>query len=151
MFMAAQPKRGRRFVQAGRHRKRPDLVRFLRDLSKRYPKAKRILLVLDHLNAHNEKSLLETPGGKRAKRVLRRGEWHPTPTCASGPNVGEIEVSMLTKPCLLRRLSGIEDIGRPAAVWSRDHNRRKAAIRWTFNHTDARRVPPELCRKNRLH
>jgi hypothetical protein len=115
---------------------------------KRYPKAKRIHVVLDNLNTHNDKSLLETLSAKQAQRLLRRIEWHHTPTHASWLNMAEVEISVLTKQCLHRRLSSIKDVQRHAAAWSRDRNRQKATIRWTFNRTDARRVFPELYRKS---
>lgn len=148
IFVAVEPKGGRRFVQARRHRTRSDFARFLRDLVKRYPKAKCIHVVLDNLNTHNDKSLLETLSAKQAQRLLRRIEWHPTPTHASWLNMAEVEISVLTKQCLHRRLSSIKDVQRHAAAWSRDRNRKKATIRWTFNRTDARRVFPELYRKS---
>ena len=60
VFVAVEPKGGKRFVQARRHRKRANFARFVRDLLRRYPKARRIHLVLDNLNTHNAKSLTET-------------------------------------------------------------------------------------------
>src|SRR5471032_376071 len=68
VFVAVEPKAGKRLVQAKRHRKRPDFARFVRDLLKRYPQARRIHLVMDNLNTHNEKSLIERlakPGRNR--------------------------------------------------------------------------------------
>jgi hypothetical protein len=146
IFVAVEPKGGKRFVQARRHRKRGDFARFVRDLLRRYPKARRIHLVLDNLNTHNEKSLIETFGVKAARPLLRRIVWHHTPTHASWLNMAEIEISVLTKQCLGRRVGTLEEVGRHAATWSRDRNRRKAKINWTFNRRDARRVFPELYR-----
>jgi hypothetical protein len=146
VFVAVEPKGGKRFVQARRHRKRPDFARFVRDLVKRYPKAKRIHLVLDNLNTHNEESLIDTFGEKQAKQLLKRIQWHHTPNHASWLNMAEIEISIMTKQCLDRRLAAIEDVGRHTAAWAHDRNRRKATIQWTFNRDDARRVFPELYR-----
>jgi hypothetical protein len=146
IFVAVEPKGGKRFVQARRHRKRADFARFVRDLLKRYPKARRIHLVLDNLNTHNEKSLIETFGAKAARPLLNRIVWHHTPTHASWLNMAEIEISVLTKQCLGRRIATLEEVQRHAAKWSRDRNRRKATICWTFNRRDARRVFPELYR-----
>jgi hypothetical protein len=146
VFVAVEPKGGKRLVQARRHRKRPDFARFARDLLKRYPKAKRIHLVLDNLNTHDEKSLLETFGEKQAKQLLRRIQWHHTPTHASWLNMAEIEISIMTKQCLDRRIPSMEEVQHHLAVWARDCNQCKAMIRWTFNHADARRVFPELYR-----
>jgi transposase len=146
LFVAVEPRAGRRFVQARRQRTRTDFARFVRDLLRRYLKARRIHLVLDNLNTHDSQSLLETFGEKRAKRLLKRIEWHHTPKHASWLNMAEIEISVLTKQCLDRRLPLLEDVQSHATTWSRDRNRRKATIQWTFNHSDARRVFPELYR-----
>ena len=116
----------------------------MRDLLRRDPKARRIHLVLDNHNTHNEKSLLETFAAKQAKQLLRRMEWHHTPKHASWLNMAEIEISVLTKQCLGRRRATLPEVQRHTATWSRDRNRRRATITWTFNHHDARRVFPEL-------
>jgi len=147
VFVAVEPKGGKRFVQARRHRKRADFARFVRDLLRRYPKARRIHLVLDNLNTHNEKSLTETFDAKQAKQLLRRIKWHHTPKHASWLNMAEIEISVLTKQCLGRRIATIHTAQRHASTWSRKRNRLKATINWTFNHNDARRVFPELYRQ----
>lgn len=146
VFVAVEPTAGKRFVQARRHRTRADFARFVRDLLNRYPQARRVHLVLDNLNTHNPKSLIETFGPSRAARLLKRIVWHYTPKHASWLNMAEIEISVLTKQCLGRRLAALADVQRHAAAWSSDRNRRKATIRWTFNHSDARRVFPELYR-----
>lgn len=146
IFVAVEPKAGRRLVQARRQRTRVDFARFVCELLRRYSRARRIHLVLDNLNTHNSQSLIETFGAKRAKALLRRIVWHHTPKHASWLNMAEIEISVLTKQCLDRRIATLEDVERHVSVWSRDRNRRKATIQWTFNHADARRVFPELYR-----
>jgi len=146
LFVAVEPKAGKRFVQARRQRRRADFARFVRDLLQRYPKSRRIHLVLDNLNTHNAQSLIETFGRKQARKLLQRIVWHHTPKHASWLNMAEIEISVLTKQCLDRRLPTLEDVQRHAAAWSRERNRRRATINWTFNRTDARRVFPELYR-----
>ena len=147
LFVAVEPKAGKRHVLARRQRKRGDFARFVRDLLQRFPGARLIHLVLDNLNTHNAKSLLETFGEKQATQLLKRLVWHHTPKHASWLNMAEIEISVLTKQCLDRRVSTLEDVQRYAATWSRDRNRRKATINWTFNKADARRVFPELYRR----
>ena len=97
VFVAVESKAGKRLVQAKRHRKRRDFARFVRNLLKRYPQAKRIHLVMDNLNTHHEKSLIETFGEAQAKLLLDRIEWHYTPKHASWLNLAEIEISALAK------------------------------------------------------
>jgi hypothetical protein len=118
----------------------------VRDLLKRYPRARRVHLVLDNLNTHNARSLTESFGVQGAKPLLKRIVWHQTPKHASWLNMAEIEISVLTEQCLRRRLAELGVVQREAAVWSRDRNRRQATICWTFDHTDARRVFPERYR-----
>ena len=119
VFVAVEPKGGERFVQARRLRTHSDFARFVRDLLQRYPKARRIHLVLDNLNTHNEKSPVETFDAKQAKSLLRRITWHHTPKHASWLNRAEIEISVLTKQCLGRRIATLEN-GQPhTATWTR--------------------------------
>jgi hypothetical protein len=145
IFVAVEPAAGKRFVQAHRQRTRADFARFVRDVLNRHPRARLVHLVLDNLNTHNSESLMETFRPKQSRQLLKRIAWHHTPKHASWLNMAEIEISVLTKQCLGRRLAAFEDVQHQASVWSSDRNRRKATIRWTFNHTDARRAFPELC------
>ena len=147
VFVAIEPQAGKRFAQAKRHRKRADFARFVRDLLKRYPKAERLHLVMDNLNTHNEKSLIETFGEAAARLLLDRIEWHYTPKHASWLNMAEIELSAINKQCLDRRLSSLEQVQSQLSHCSRDRNRKKTRINWTFNRKDAKRVFPELYRK----
>jgi hypothetical protein len=147
VFVAVAPKAGKRFVQVRRQRRRPDFARFVRDLLQQFPRARRVHLVLDNLNTHNSKSLTETFAAPQARCLLRRIVWHHTPKHASWLNMAEIEIAALTKQCLDRRLSTLETVQRESAAWARDRNRRGTKINWTFTHTDARRVFPELYRK----
>lgn len=146
VFLAVEPQAGKRFVRARRQRTRVDFARFVRDLVKRYPQARWIHLVLDNLNTHNPQSLIEAFGEGPAKKLLKRIAWHYTPKHASWLNMAEIELSVLTKQCLDRRLPTLEDVQRHAATWSRERNRQKITIDWTFRRADARRVFPELYR-----
>jgi hypothetical protein len=146
VFVAVEPKAGKRFVQARGQRTRADFARFVRDLVKRYPRARKIHLVLDNLNTHNPKSLIETFGPVQARQSLKRIVWHHTPKHASWLNMAEIEISVLTKQCLDRRLATLEAVQYHAAAWSKNRNKKRATIDWTFSRADARRVFPELYR-----
>ena len=147
IFVAVDPKAGRRFVEARHQRTRADFARFVRELIQRYPRARKLHLVLDNLNTHNEKSLIEAFGAKQARPLLRKLVWHHTPKHASWLNMAEIEISVLTKQCLDRRLSTLENVQQQVSTWSRNRNHDRATINWTFNHADARRVFPELYRR----
>jgi hypothetical protein len=72
VFVAVEPAAGKRFLQARRHRTRLDFACFMRDLLKRYPNARRIHMVLDNLNTHNTKSLIESFGIQGSKALFKR-------------------------------------------------------------------------------
>lgn len=147
VFVAVEPKAGKRFTRAKRHRKRADFARFVRDLLRRYPNARRVHLVMDNLNTHNEKSLIETFGEEAARPMLKRIAWHYTPKHASWLNMAEVEISAITRQCLGRRLATLEEVQHELSHCSRDRNRKKITINWTFKKTEAKRVFPELYRK----
>ncbi len=146
VFVAVEPKAGKRFVQPRRRRTRVDFARFVRDLLRRYPHARVIHVILDNLNTHDAASLIEAFGEKAAKTLLNRIRWHYTPKHASWLNMAELEISAISRQCLDRRLPTFEDVVREAAACSRDRNRQKIMIEWTFQRADARRVFPELYR-----
>jgi transposase len=146
VFVAVEPKAGKRFVQPRRRRTRVDFARFIRNLLRRYPHARIIHVILDNLNTHDAQSLIEAFGEKEAKKLMKRIRWHYTPKHASWLNMAEIEISAISRQCLDRRLPTFEDVVREAAACSRDRNRRKMIIEWTFRRADARRVFPELYR-----
>jgi len=144
-FLAVEPQAGRRHVWVRRQRATPDFARVIRDLLARYPCARTIHLVLDNLNTHKPASLIET-FGPNATRLLKRIAWHFTPKHASWLNMAEIELSVLTKQCLSRRIPTLERLQREVSAWTRRRNLAKARIEWKFNVHDARRVFPELYR-----
>jgi transposase len=146
VFVAVEPKAGKRFVQPRRRRTRADFARFMRALCRRHPHARVIHVILDNLNTHDEQSLIETFGEEKAQALLKRLRWHYTPKHASWLNMAEIEISALKRQCLDRRLSTYEAVVKNAAACSRERNRQKVTIDWTFRRADARRVFPELYR-----
>lgn len=94
------------------------------------------------LDAEQERRVAVAAGPLLSKLV-----WHHTPKHASWLNMAEIEISVLTKQSLDRRIATLEGVQQEIAPWSRKRNRSKATINWTFNRKDARRVFPELYRR----
>ncbi|KAF0139843.1 MAG: transposase, partial [Ignavibacteria bacterium] len=91
-FCGIEPKAGKHFTIVTRRRKRPDFAKVLNKISKRYPKAKTINLVMDNLNTHNEKSLVTYYGKKEGHEIWRRFTIHYTPKHGSWLNQAEIEI-----------------------------------------------------------
>ena len=141
IFLAVQPKGGRRYVKVTSHRKKPDFARFIKELANDvYPRASKLHLVLDNLNTHFEKSFFETFPKAEAKKLLKRIEFHYTPKHASWLNMAEIELSILERQCIKGRIPTEAKLKSKMAVWEKMRNDQKATINWKFTVQDARNV-----------
>lgn len=141
LFMFVEPKAGFRHVLVTQRRTKQDLafaMRYLVDVL--YPEAECIDLVLDNLNTHHYHSLVEFFGKQEADRIMSRLEFHYTPEHASWLNMAEIELSILTKQCLSRRLPSEWDLTTEIVSWEQARNEKQAKIRWNFTVDDARKV-----------
>jgi hypothetical protein len=147
VFVAVEPKGRKRHLWVHQRRTKADFARCVKRLLARYPRAKRVHLVVDNLNTHKAESLIETFGKTAARKLLKHLVFHYTPKHASWLNMAEIEISVLAKQCLKRRMPLTEIVSRETTAWTRHRNRLGVGIRWTFNRRDAQRVFPELYRK----
>lgn len=133
LFVAVEPLAGWRQVEVTRHRKKPDFVHFIRQLLQgRYRLAQKVHIVLDNLNTHFAKGFVEVLGEKRAAKLLSRIEFHYTPAHGSWLNMAEIEIGILDKQCLDRRLPTEEKMVSEVKAWKRKRNRQRKTIDWTF-------------------
>lgn len=138
LFVAVEPKGGRRTVLVTGHRTKPDFVAFVRYLLEQvYAKARRVHLVLDNLNTHFRKCFEEVLGVKQAKALLRRVVFHYTPKHASWLNMAEIEIGILDRQCLDRRLPDRAALEASVAAWQRRRNAERRSIEWSFTRQDA--------------
>lgn len=103
-----------------------------------YPDAVKIRVVQDNLNTHGPASLYKTFPAHEARRILRRLEFHYTPTHASWLNMVEIEIGVMTKQCLDRRIADIETLRVEVQAWVERRNREGAKIEWLFDVHKAR-------------
>ena len=104
-----------------------------------YPEAVKIRVVQDNLNTHRAASLYKTFPAHEARRILRRLEFHYTPTHASWLNMVEIEIGVMTKQCLDRRIADIETLRAEVHAWVKRRNREQATIDWLFDVNKARK------------
>ncbi len=145
LFMFVEPKAGRRHVLVTRHRTKQDFafaMRYLVDTL--YPDAECIDVVLDNLNTHTYLALVETFGKPEADRLWARLCFHYTPTHGSWLNMAEIELSILSRQCLARRLPDEWTLALEIIAWENARNAAKAKIHWSFTVEDARHVFPAL-------
>jgi hypothetical protein len=139
LFLWVEPLAGRRHVQVTERRTRQDWARFVRELvDVHYPVAERVVLVLDNLNTHVPGALYETFPPAEARRLLNRLELHYTPKHGSWLNLAEIELSVLARQCLDRRIPNADLLAAAVAAWEADRNARPSAIDWRFTTADAR-------------
>lgn len=140
LFVAVEPKGGRRTVSITDHRGKTDFVAFVQHLVNRvYRSARRIHLVVDNLNTHFGKCFNDVLGKSAARRLLRRVVFHYTPTHASWLNMAEIEIGVLSRQCLDRRLPDSQTLQSEVAAWQRRRNSAHRTIEWTFTRQDADR------------
>ena len=138
-FMAFEPLAGRRLVEVTDRRTAPDFARFLkRLLDEVYPEAAKVVLVTDNLNTHCAGSLYEAFAPEEARRLAGRIEWHFTPKHGSWLNMAEIELSVLGRQCLDRRIPDRETLASEVAAWQTARNKAAAKADWQFTAADAR-------------
>lgn len=111
-------------------------IKFLAD--DMYPGAETIILVMDNLNTHATSSLYKAFPPEEARRILRKLEIHYTPKHGSWLNMAEIELNVMTRQCLSRRLATLEEVSSELAAWEMDRKQLKAKINWQFTTADAR-------------
>lgn len=139
LFMFFDPVRGRRRVRCRDSRTRLDWAEEIRRLLEEdYPRAKKIKLVCDNLNTHHIASLYERFPAAQARELARRLEIHYTPRNGSWLNVAEIELSVLARQCLDRRIGSAEALAQEVAEWQRQRNADGSRVQWRFTTDDAR-------------
>jgi DDE superfamily endonuclease len=139
LFLWYEPLAGRRHVAVRDHKGAADWAAVIAELLEvRYPKAKKVRLVLDNLNTHAGGSLYQAFAPERARALYERLEIHYTPKQGSWLNMAEIELSVLTGQCLNRRIGSKEELVRQVAAWERPRNAADARIDWRFTTDQAR-------------
>ena len=138
VFMMGMPLEGKRHVRVREHRKREDFAAVVRELcDKLYPKAEKIVLVMDQLNTHNTASLYQAFGPEEARRLAEKFEIHHTPKHGSWLNIAEIELSVLSRQCLNDFFETQKQMTLQITDWERPRNKNKAGIDWRFTTADA--------------
>lgn len=139
ILMACEPLAGKRITQTTEQRTKQDYACFMKYLADRYPEAEVIRLVQDNLNTHTPGSFYESFDAQTARELTKRFEYHYTPKKASWLNMAEIELSVMGKQCLDRRIPDQLILAREVGCWEKQRNEERAKIRWRFTKDDARR------------
>jgi hypothetical protein len=137
IFFCAE--RGWREVKVTAQRTAVDFAYCMRDLvDVHFPEADVVRVVMDNLNTHTPGSLYKVFAPEEACRILRKLEFHFTPKHGSWLNMAEIELSVLTRQCLDRRLPDMDRLGRETGAWVKQRNDSGATVTWRFTAANAR-------------
>ena len=138
IFMAIEPKGGRRQAEVTARRTKRDFVQFISHLVKKvYARAQKIHLVVDNLNTHFRSSFEEVLGVKQAAKLLERVEFHYTPKHASWLNMAEIEIGIMDRQCTGCRLPNEQTLRSEVVAWANRCNQARTTIDWKFTRQDA--------------
>jgi len=139
IFMISEPLAGRRDVEVTDRRTKKDYAECLRKISdETYPDAEVIVLVQDNLNTHSPASLYEAFEPVEAKRLADRFEVHYTPKHGSWLDMAEIELGILGRQCLARRIDNVHDLRREVKAWEVARDAAATKVNWQFTTADAR-------------
>lgn len=138
LFVAVEPKGGKRIVKVTDTRTKPDYAYFIKELlEKHYREAKTIRLVADNLNTHFTKSFYETFPKAQANKLLKRIEFYYTPRHASWLNMAELEINTMDKQCTGGRIATKEQMRKQVRAWTRKRNKQRKTLTWSFTKSDA--------------
>lgn len=139
VFMFVDVNRPWRHAKVTDQRTCIDFAECMRDLvDEHYPDADRIRVVLDNLSAHSAAALYQRFAPAEARRILSRLEFHFTPKHASWLNMVEIEIGVMVRQCLDRRIPDKSTLISQIAQWEWRRNREGARIDWMFTVDRAR-------------
>jgi hypothetical protein len=104
----------------------------------RYPHAKKVVLVMDNLNTHKPAALYQAFEPAVARALIGRLEIHHTPKHGSWLDMAEIELSVLSRQCLDRRIPDTATLTREVAAWQQARNADPRPVNWRFTTPEAR-------------
>lgn len=139
IFVWTEPLKSWRRAHASARRTRRDWAAQVKELlTADYPDADKVVLVMDNLNTHGIASLYAAFPPAEALAYAKRLEIHHTPKHGSWLNIAEIELSVMERQCLARRIDSIDLLNGQLAAWRGDRNAAGGTVRWQFTAEDAR-------------
>jgi DDE superfamily endonuclease len=151
LFIFCEPQAGWRHVSVTERRTKQDFAHQMQGLvDERYPQAEVIRVVLDNLNTHGLGSLYDVFEPAAARRLVEKLEFHYTPKHGSWLNMAEIELSILQRQCLTRRIATETLLKQEVAAWELQRNVAQETLDWRFTITDAREKLKRLYPTNSL-
>jgi hypothetical protein len=138
LFIMVEPFQGWRHLNVTPRRTKREFAHCMAELvDVHFPEAEHIRVVLDNLSTHTPAALYEVFPPADARRILRKLEFHRTPVHGSWLNMAEIELAVLARQCLNRRIPDVHSMACEVAAWEERRNRCQALIDWHFTTKDA--------------
>ena len=139
LFLFYEPLVGRRQLHISDRRRRVEWAQCIKHLvDVQYPEAEKIILVMDQLNTHSPSSLYEAFAPAEAKRLTDKLEIHHTPKHGSWLNMAEIDLSILSRQCLNRRIADKATLHQEVSAWQQRRDTCAGKVDWRFTTADAR-------------
>ncbi len=138
LFMLSAPLEGWRHVKVTDRHTKQDWAQLIKELVDDHFPKKKIILVMDNLNTHKLGSLYATFEPEEARRISERLEIHYTPKHGSWLDMAEIEIGVLSRQCLNRRIPDQESLRSEIASWEESRNQEAICVNWRFTTKDAR-------------
>jgi hypothetical protein len=139
LFMMLEPLKGHREVTVTERRTKKDFARCLQELAEQhYSDAEKIILVMDNLNTHSLASLYEAFPPVTARSIAERFEIHHTPKHGSRLNRAELEIGIVNRQCLNRRIPALEEMRSVVRARAAERNNQHTMVHWQFTTRDAR-------------
>lgn len=139
IFLFTETLAGWRHAEPKEHRTKVDWAHQIqRLLDIDYPECKKIRLVMNNLNTHSISSLYEAFPPEVARNLAKRLEIHYTPKHGSWLNIAEIELRVMTKQCLDRKIDNISSLRAELAEWEVKRNSIQKGVDRQFTTSDAR-------------
>lgn len=139
IFAFIEPLGGHHHVSVREHRTAVDWAEEIKYMvDEMYPEAEKIILVMDNLNTHKPSSLYKKFKPEEARRIIKKLDIHYTPKHGSWLDIAEIELNVMTRQCLSRRIDSIDKLKAELTSWEKERNEAGAKVNWQFRTKDAR-------------
>jgi len=139
LFMVNAPLEGWRHVKVTDRHTKIDWAKLIQEIvDEHYPEKRKVVLVMDNLSTHKVSSLYEAFEPEEARRIADRLEIHYTPKHGSWLDMAEIEIGVMTRQCLNRRIASQQALRREINAWQKQRNEEKPKVDWRFTTEDAR-------------
>ncbi len=138
LFMLFAPLDGWRHVKVTDRHTKIDWAHLIKELVDEHFPDKKVILVMDNLNTHKLGSLYEAFEPAEARRIAERLELHYTPKHGSWLDMAEIEIGVMSRQCLNRRIPDQKTLRREINAWQEQRNKKAVHVNWRFTTADAR-------------